>query len=140
MRPIKFRAWDKKLKEMVHIDTIFFTSECVLEQLSCTTIGHEANYSYSLYENFEVIQFTGLLDKNDKEIYCSDLLKIFYGSVPDEYCIYEIKWNAYQWDLVKHGEARFNGDTIRGDFKMNSFLWREYDKSEIIGNIYENPE
>ena len=81
------------------------------------------------FENSEVtgrIQYTGLKDKNDKEIYEGDI----------------VRHKTYGYSVVKTGvvrwidnETRFTFDVIGTNEKL---LIDEYD--EVIGNIYENPE
>lgn len=69
------------------------------------------------------LQFTGLHDKNGKEIYEGDILKaVFTDGVSD----------VDDLQVVTFKDGCF----MDGDMG----LWETYTDSEIIGNIYENPE
>ena len=75
MRPIKFRAWDKENKQMSWPFTLYDTP---------TWEAHDGGYTL-LDEDFAqapIMQFTGLLDKNGKEIYEGDLIKIPATTLP----------------------------------------------------------
>jgi hypothetical protein len=72
-------------------------------------------------------QFTGLADKNGKEIYEGDLISES-GSSP-----YEVKWQCHsvKWIMQSFEEGRYYRE-MHSDYAKNNY--------EIIGNIYENPE
>lgn len=111
MREIKFRAWDKKNKKML-IDFIsIFNDTCEFD-------------AHCDEEDLELMQYTGLKDKNGKgkEIYEGDLVK------SDEW-VFEVVWDeAGAWKY----ELRSNNWSP----KMGVVLTI----AEVIGNIYENPE
>ena len=75
----------------------------------------------------ELLQYTGLKDKNGKEIYDNDIL----------YC------SKVYYKLKRHISGAYELYEILKDGKYSCkpyFLFHEIDKVEIIGNIYENPE
>lgn len=86
-----------------------------------TSIGSGDEYSLPRAE-VKLMQFTGLLDKNGKEIYEGDILKSNFGRVGP------VVW--YRRGFFIQAESLPNGVT---DF----LVWEQ---SEVIGNIYENPE
>lgn len=104
-RKIKFRAWNKLENEMIKI---------------------EENTSYSDYKNFELMQYTGLKDRNGKEIYGGDIIKSKYKD------ILLVNWNEKKasFCLDKRGWAfsHFFGESC------------DPEDIEVIGNIYENKQ
>lgn len=120
MRPIKFRAWDKKEKRF-------------LSEKEMTEIGG-FYYSYGVDpdpEEFELVQFTGLLDRHGKEIWEGNILKVEYvGDEPDTY-IGDVVFEDSCWQMnVKKNK---NHPEHQSPFSAGDHI-------EIIGNIYENPE
>lgn len=75
---------------------------------------------------YEIVQYTGLKDKNGEEGYCHDLVKLFDRS------IFEIVWDD--------DYASFYLKLIKGDELINKHNMLQLRYGEIIGNIYENPE
>jgi uncharacterized phage protein (TIGR01671 family) len=123
MREIKFRAWDKKENKMQQVVQILYGHEASNYPLS---VDFFRSVKSRLIKDIELMQYTGLKDKNGKEIYEGDIL--FFGSV-DEGCgdTYEVMW-------VK------NGFKARWIHTGKEYFEELDDTFEVIGNIYENKE
>lgn len=107
MKNLKFRIWDRQFKtflyqlpEKHHID----------------------------WERFDIQQFTGLLDKQSKEIYEGDIVKERWNK------IVEVKFDEIDLADYEDCYAGFG-------FTLQTHSIEDYKKSvEVIGNIFENPE
>ena len=130
MREIKFRAWDLINEEMV-VSSELETSE--LMDVFCS-------------EDLEVMQYTGLKDKNGVEIYEGDVL---IALEPDEdSCMgREFEYKG----VVSYGNtlriSHYTPEYLtsfclisKSFYKEQSLLWDRRWIYEVIGNIYENPE
>lgn len=121
-REIKFRAWHKDLKKMFKIGQITLEKGTWnFEPNDREFIGMSIPYQPS----FVLMQYIGLHDKNGKEIYEGDILKSIQWN--DIYLVKQIRTAYY---LCRKGKNGFNKITT----------WNNAEKSEVIGNIYDNPE
>lgn len=136
MREIKFRAWDKINKEMVKRELWLR-----LDGMELTAIDLDKK-DFGLFDyrdQVELIQFTGLHDKNGKEIYEGDIVKYhddFYSDPADiggRRHIIRDRLYIVWWHPLK---AAFWLKSIPG--AITESIWSL--DCEIIGNIYENPE
>jgi len=113
MREIKFRAWDRKMVEMEYQD-------------NDTSWGA---FWDSVHPDSEKIlmQYTGLKDKNGKEIYEGDLIR------NESLRICEVIFMSGAFD-AKPVNVPIKSDAV--GFKLEAWRYR----IEVIGNIYEHPE
>ena len=174
MREDKFRAWDKKRKkmwypeDMQHGDMVDHKNcgdlmSHDIEQLAICADGtiyildECGNWEYpeNIGESYELMQFTGLKDKNGKEAYGLDIIK--KNLIHDD-GIYIIRfgeyWNGETYDDRDGGFGWFitkinNLDVDEEETKKEAEGLRHLGiawgtsipkKFEIIGNVFENPE
>lgn len=125
---LRFRAWDKKFKEMVQVDALVFD-----EQLIKATYKN-GNVVKEDLKNYVLMQSTGLKDKNGKEIFEGDILT-----------------TGKRTGVVKnHRTLGFYINDARGDnwwfgsvvdlAEFEDFTRDVARKIGILGNIYTNPE
>jgi len=125
MREIKFRVWDKHTNSYIHKDkeTHYLPTVNVDEKTSkLSLIARDELYDIQL--------FTGLKDKNGKEIYEGDILNSLYKFDGCE-GVYEVFFVDGRFRPKRHGEHQQ---------KFVEITNRDLEHCEIIGNIYENPE
>ena len=126
----KYRAWLKKEQKMDnYIDHISW----IEEELYC--IGDGITYMVSA-EDLVLMQSTGLVDKNGKEIFDGDIVRTtrFLGRADEIGGFYE-----YEKDYVGVVKV-LEGSWVIDTGSVAVRLWSEIDESEVLGNIYENPE
>ena len=130
MREIKFRAWDKKLKNMLFMDGMSMNWE--YDHLTFRITGYTDEEEWSTNEeDLELMQYTGLKDKNGKEIYEGDLIKTHTEG--DTLLVIWNERSGNGWAL-----KRQDGTIIQGLFPTNDGA--PYPEVEIVGNLYEHPE
>ena len=137
MREIKFRAWDSLKNRMID-DYCSMNSDNQFEAYDLT------NDTY--YEIKAVMQFTGLLDKNGKEIYEGDILKVTSNLVrlSDDrktgklsIVLGIVEWIEDGWGITKVKNIQNYPSVLP---KTHKGLRITANYAEVIGNIYENPE
>jgi len=116
MREIRFRAWDKGLKQMFYDKDCFFTFQDgrLLER-----DGEKSEIWVAGGD--EIMMWTGLHDKNGKEIWEGDIVK---GDDGISKVFWSKRWSSF--------EVVTTGNTVG--------WWKSTGDLKVIGNIYENPE
>lgn len=120
MRKIKFRGWDKELNFMINIKRykIDFDGQVLFD--------NNDKELYNQTNKIELMQYAGLKDKNDVEIYEGDIIK-------------------YDFNKFNYRIEFLNAEFIARRFYENieNLYPCEFDygnECEVIGNIYENPD
>ena len=126
-RKIKYRAWLKEEKKMVNVETIDFTDKS-MQYLEKNEIIDAYLLRRIIFDDVELMQYTGINDKNGKEIYEGDIVLIRID-----------KTNILHKTVVKFKHGAFIADII-GD---NDYIYLFHfgfnkDDFEVVGNIYEN--
>lgn len=135
-RSIKFRVWDNKsLRFLSENEFTLFKNGCLnLKSKTITNPSENTLDQYYFSENrFTIQQFTGLLDKNGREIYEGDIVQYNRRSSYDG-INFEVKWSEDNWGWVlvsKNKDYLINEQTPEG---------YRYEFIEIVGNIFENPD
>lgn len=137
-REIKFKAWDKKKKKMCDILNFdfFCNSGCTDTSPSWVKVERHLNDEDGNYcrteewegsgDDFEIMQYIGLKDKNGKEIYEGDIM--YVAGVGN--CV--VKFNYGAFGLTRediHNVWEYFNEDFEGDIDM-----------KVLGNIYENPK
>ena len=124
MREIKFRAWLKKENKMVEVKSLHLGTRKIIYGYSETSQCY-GNKSCS-FDDIELMQCTGIKDRNGKEIYDGDIVKTnidLMGIVRFDIGYY------FEWIT----------DSLVSMWNKDMKVWLEWGL-EVIGNIYENPE
>lgn len=152
MREIKFRAWDKKTKKMRAVNSIVFhyEEECfdfdnsrlpkVVNLWGKDIIEDKAIVLHREIKDVELMQYTGLKDKNGKEIYENDLI-MQYDYKGDRWEIRQIIYSDHSLNLgwCMKGIKKINKYNI-GELCTVGIGPRDTERCEVIGNIFDNPE
>jgi uncharacterized phage protein (TIGR01671 family) len=132
-KDIKFRVWNDKYKKFVfNLDFgQIQAANCNNGLLGVTFSNSELKTDEIKYKDCTVQQFTGLFDKNGKEIYEGDIVK--YTVIPDYYP------SDKPYETITKVELKLstNLDTEHGGGPDGT---TRYENIEVIGNVFENPE
>lgn len=128
----KFRVWlpDPDVERMLRVKALVFEHD----KTRCV-----CGYAYDFYledEDATIMQSTGLLDKNGKEIFEGDIVKRYKSP------FFVAEWEYQIETVVKREACLLLGKKLGKNFATMSFgsPFTKSDLLEVIGNIYENPE
>ena len=116
---LKYRAWDSWRKRMSVVDRIYIDTEGV-------RLYDDFGEYWRDFRDIKLMQSTGLTDKNGKEIFDGDIVKMSKDvySEPTYYEVAKHYGGAYRLESKQHGCE----------------LWLRHTDCEVVGNVYENKE
>lgn len=147
MREIKFRAWDgERMEYDIAVgrhtkDTCQWNTVVVLDD-GAVWVPEEQS-------EFQVMQFTGLHDRNGREIYEGDIVLMLYTDWPSKPAADPRRLEDYLRSISKTGTVLHDPDTggyevEYRDGRFGPWRWHlrpgKHGRVEVIGNIHENPE
>ena len=134
MDEIKFRAWDKENNRMI------YQSKNICFHIADEFVGIDNNSTNNYIEfswlgslNTILMQFTGLQDKNEKDIFIGDIISYgkYYGgtNLDDTECLHIVKWD------------QINAKVITSEIATNEASGSiDNGVCVVVGNIYQNTE
>ena len=135
MREYKFRVWDTENKEMLKVQELDFEDTFYGGRLSIRTDQYN---DYFDIEDMILMQYTGLKDKNGKEIYEGDIVKVkLYKGEEEKYFIGKVEYFGSNFIVDTDNNSEYHIYDLDGfgiDYRYN------LEDCEVIGNIYDNPE
>lgn len=122
---LRFRAWDKEFKEMVQVDALVFDEQIIKATYKNGNVVKED------LKNYVLMQSTGVLDKNWREVFEGDIIDI---ETDEENVKVEVSWDSkhalFVFESKKYNEKEALGEL----FEDNSYPFK------IIGNVWEDGE
>jgi len=120
-REIKFRAWDKIKKRMLSVyhlrkEGIIGMADNIISSQHCKI------------DNVILMQYTGVKDRNKKEVYEGDIIK------------YVGRDGKFQVEEIVFIDGCFCRRTSMSDIPIGDTLYTPQIDFMIVGNIYENKE
>lgn len=132
-REIKFMAWDRLRKTMFGPFTITEYAEDFVKLLHgpCLGLKYDCKFPDLGRDSVSVMQYTGLKDKNGKEIYEGDIVR-------DRKGIGEVQF----YDCHPYAQFGVQHHDFETYFDGSDTWWSDEipEECEVIGNIYENPD
>lgn len=136
MREIKFRIWDDTDKEMLYVDTLIGTSKGMRVAQVKSYQNSDLEYGWDYSDSDEVMQYTGLKDKNRVEIYEGDI--VIQYEKPNK--PYDVKQEIFFSDGMFCVGKKTHTETPLYLETKTEYRGKSVNLIEVVGNIYKNPE
>lgn len=120
MREIKFRAWHKQQKRMEPVKMLGLDHQSLFIRIPSDLDPYHPDRNSWDYNEIELMQYTGLHDKNGKEIYESDVLSV----------------EGYDIGVIEYDKGCYR---LKSSYYLTACEDTSESLFEVIGNIYENP-
>ena len=130
MKDIRFRAWHPDENKMYYFKNF--------QEIIDWQNGDPYRLDNYEYANVKYMQYTGLKDKNGKEIYEGDIVKVkLYKGEEEKYFIGKVEYFGSNFIVDADNNSEYHVYDLDGfgiDYRYN------LEDCEVIGNIYDNPE
>ena len=121
----KFRLWNRITSQLHIVDRLYFDAR------EAEYVDDDNVLRFVGFKNIDLMQSTGLKDKNGKEIFEGDILAF---KTDDEVINVKIFWDE------KHALFMFRSEKYNEEEPLAELVEANTYPFEIIGNVYENPE
>nr|DAY95781.1 MAG TPA: YopX protein [Caudoviricetes sp.] len=137
MKP-RYRAWDKEENRWINIASLVFDEEGELWYLSPVMDDfNPVYYENDLGKTWEIMQSTGLKDKNGVEIFEGDVVKVSDGGNEEDSYTSVVKNYADEgypaFDIEAPSSWYYESNVL------STIMGGDYETIEVIGNVWENP-
>lgn len=136
MRELKFRVWDKRYNHFTKPETYDYLCYAIKSDGELLHVAIKDICRKAEQEELLIQQFTGLKDKNGREIYEGDLVNFYipgqaHGPEREDFKNEEVWWDIDSAGFV-FGKSYYDGWHGLHPYEIKDI--------EIVGNIFENPE
>jgi len=133
MREIKFRAWDVNASKMLEAWQLSICEKRVFVQ--------KVKFGDGEPRNVNLMQYTGLKDKNGKEIYEGDIIEYIEENTRYTSKVDELDENGYSFESsLENRWVKILSDNTKGPIADDEDCELDCNELEVVGNIYENPK